>query len=80
MSLIQVWHEQTYAFSWLVANYTLTTSPSVLVTLTSEFGKIISALHQVQIAGSSNLSTGVQIAQVCLLQKNDHYMSRTRLI
>lgn len=40
------------------------TSPSVLVTLTSDIGKILTSLHDVQINGNCKLNTGVQIAQV----------------
>ncbi len=39
-------------------------SPQVLVTLTSEQGKIIQALHTVKIHGQSQFSTALQIAQV----------------
>jgi 26S proteasome regulatory subunit N10 len=46
--------------------YCLDTSPEVLVTLTSDIGKILSAIHKVKIHGSSSLSTSIQIAQVNL--------------
>ncbi|KAI8845528.1 hypothetical protein BC829DRAFT_399569 [Chytridium lagenaria] len=42
-------------------------SPEVLVTLTSDIGKILTALHNVKISGRANLSTGVQIAQVSFI-------------
>lgn len=54
-------------------------SPSVLVTLTSDFGKVIQALHQVHIAGSSNISTGVQIAQL-VLKHRENKNQRQRII
>lgn len=38
--------------------------PEVLVTLSSDIGKILTALHQIKIGGSATLSTAVQIAQV----------------
>jgi hypothetical protein len=34
------------------------------VTLTSDLGKILSALHSVKIAGAGDFMTGIQIAQV----------------
>ncbi|KAJ3204025.1 hypothetical protein HDU67_009811 [Dinochytrium kinnereticum] len=46
-------------------------SPEVLVTLTSEIGKILTALHHVKIAGRSNISTGVQIAQLALKHRQN---------
>jgi hypothetical protein len=64
---------KTYSYFFNASDYSqkklknLGERPSVLVTLTSDFGKIISALHQVKIAGQANLSTGVQIAQVLIL-------------
>ena len=39
-------------------------SPSVLVTLTSDIGKILTSLHHVQINGKCQINTGVSIAQV----------------
>jgi 26S proteasome regulatory subunit N10 len=39
-------------------------SPEVLVTLTSDIGKILTALHNTKIGGKANLMTGIQIAQV----------------
>lgn len=38
--------------------------PEVLVTLSSDIGKILTALHQIKIGGSAAMSTAVQIAQV----------------
>ncbi|KAJ3096949.1 hypothetical protein HDU97_005424 [Phlyctochytrium planicorne] len=46
-------------------------SPEVLVTLTSDIGKILTALHQVKISGKSNISTGVQIAQLVLKHRQN---------
>lgn len=45
--------------------------PEVLVTLTSEFGKVLSALHRTKISGKVNLSTGVQIAQLALKHRQN---------
>lgn len=41
-------------------------SPEVLVTLTQDEGKIISALHTVKQGGEADLLTGIQVAQVRL--------------
>jgi 26S proteasome regulatory subunit N10 len=38
--------------------------PEVLVTLTTEFGKILAGLHQTKIKGSSHLATGISVAAV----------------
>ncbi len=38
--------------------------PEVLVTLSSDIGKILTALHQIKIGGSATVSTAIQIAQV----------------
>jgi len=46
-------------------------SPEVLVTLTSDLGKILSALHAVKIAGSGDFMTGVQIAQLALKHRQN---------
>lgn len=37
----------------------------VLATLTSDVGRILSKLHQVQPDGEINLHTGIRIAHVC---------------
>jgi hypothetical protein len=34
------------------------------VTPTSDLGKILAAIHEVQVAGRTSFSTGIQIAQV----------------
>ncbi|RKO95730.1 hypothetical protein CAUPRSCDRAFT_8911, partial [Caulochytrium protostelioides] len=41
-------------------------SPKVDVTLTRDVGKILSALHNIQISGSCTMSNGIQIAQLVL--------------
>eukprot|EP00842_Homolaphlyctis_polyrhiza_P002224 jgi/Hompol1/3001/HPOL_003077-RA len=46
-------------------------SPSVLVTLTADIGKILSALHSVNLSGRANLSAGVQIAQLVLKHREN---------
>ncbi|KAJ3250641.1 hypothetical protein HDU77_006469 [Chytriomyces hyalinus] len=45
--------------------------PEVLVTLTTEIGKILTALHKVHISQSPNMSTGVQIAQLALKHRQN---------
>lgn len=42
--------------------------PEVLVTLTTDFGKILSGLHATKIKGELHLTTGIQVAGVCKLQ------------
>jgi 26S proteasome regulatory subunit N10 len=39
-------------------------SPEVFVTLTSDIGKILTALHTISLGGKANFTTGVNIAQV----------------
>lgn len=39
--------------------------PEVLVTLTTDFGKILSGLHDTKIKGGTHLATGIQVAGVC---------------
>ncbi|KAL1920090.1 uncharacterized protein VTP21DRAFT_1236 [Calcarisporiella thermophila] len=46
-------------------------SPEVLVTLTSDIGKILSALHEVRIAGHANFLTGIQVAQLALKHRQN---------
>lgn len=41
--------------------------PEVLVTLTTDIGKILDGLHRTRIFGSSHLSTAIQVAGVCVL-------------
>lgn len=40
--------------------------PEVLVTLTTDFGKILEGIHRTKIRGSTHLATGIQIAGVSL--------------
>ncbi|KAJ3124820.1 hypothetical protein HK098_000860 [Nowakowskiella sp. JEL0407] len=46
-------------------------SPEVLVTLTDNFGKILTALHHVKVFGNASISTGVQIAQLALKHRQN---------
>ena len=39
-------------------------SPEVLVTLTTDFGKILDGMHRTKISGTTHLATGIQIAGV----------------
>lgn len=41
--------------------------PEVLVTLTTDFGKILDGIHRTKIRGVTHLTTGIQIAGVCSL-------------
>ena len=38
--------------------------PEVLVTLTTDFGKVLDGLHRTKIRGGTHLATGIQIAGV----------------
>ena len=38
--------------------------PEVLVTLTTDFGKVLDGMHRTKIRGSTHLATGIQIAGV----------------
>lgn len=40
--------------------------PEVLVTLTTDFGKILDGIHRTKIRGEAHLATGIQIAGVGL--------------
>lgn len=40
--------------------------PEVLSTFTSDFGGILSGLHQTKIHGTSHLGSSIQVAGVCL--------------
>ena len=46
--------------------------PEVLVTLTTDFGKILDGMHRTKIRGSTHLATGLQIAGVSI-----HFASQT---
>ncbi|KAJ1344216.1 hypothetical protein BSLG_001356 [Batrachochytrium salamandrivorans] len=54
-------------------------SPSVLVTLTKDIGKILTALHNVQLSGCANLNTGIQIAQL-ILKHRENKNQKQRII
>jgi len=47
--------------------------PEVLVTLTEDFGKILSGLHGTKIKGELHLTTGIQVAGVRILRAMDHH-------
>jgi len=50
-------------------------SPDVLVTLTGDLGKLLSALHSVKVSGQLNFTAGIQVAQLVLKHrqnKNQH--------
>lgn len=55
------------------------TSPSVQVTLTQDVHKILTALHQIKISGTSQFQTGIQIAQLALKHRQDK-KQRQRII
>ncbi len=46
-------------------------SPQVMVTLTSEIGKILTALHETKIGGKIQFSTSIQIAQLVLKHRQN---------
>lgn len=54
-------------------------SPEVLVTLTSDVGKILTALHTVKIGNKANFLTGIQIAQLALKHRQNRNQ-RQRII
>ncbi|KAI8927086.1 hypothetical protein BC831DRAFT_453877 [Entophlyctis helioformis] len=54
-------------------------SPTVLVTPTQDIGKILSALHGINISGKINLGTGLQIAQL-VLKHRQNKNQRQRII
>lgn len=41
--------------------------PEVLVTLTTDFGKVLDGLHRTKIRGNTHLATGIQVAGVSAL-------------
>ena len=49
--------------------------PEVLATLTTDVGRILSKLHQVQPKGYINLCTGIRVAHVCNLSYSALYWS-----
>ncbi|CDH51028.1 26s proteasome non-atpase regulatory subunit 4-like [Lichtheimia corymbifera JMRC:FSU:9682] len=54
-------------------------SPEVLVTLTSDVGKILTALHGVKISNKADFMTGIQIAQLALKHRQNRNQ-RQRII
>jgi 26S proteasome regulatory subunit N10 len=54
--------------------------PEVLVTLTTEQGKILEGLHRTKkkIGGSSHLKTGIQVATVCTIFWNNGICTATK--
>ncbi|KAI9323552.1 hypothetical protein BX666DRAFT_1821769, partial [Dichotomocladium elegans] len=54
-------------------------SPEVLVTLTSDVGKILTALHGVKISSKADFLTGIQIAQLALKHRQNRNQ-RQRII
>ena len=40
--------------------------PEMLVTLTTDFGKLLDGMHRTKIRGTTHLATAIQIAGVCL--------------
>lgn len=46
-------------------------SPEVMVTLTSDIGKVLTALHNVKLSGNAHFTTGVQIAQLALKHRQN---------
>ncbi|KAJ9081236.1 proteasome regulatory particle base subunit rpn10 [Entomophthora muscae] len=45
--------------------------PEVLVTLTSDLGKVLNAIHRVSIGGNPNFTTGIQVAQLALKHRQN---------
>ncbi|KAI9296911.1 hypothetical protein K502DRAFT_323517 [Neoconidiobolus thromboides FSU 785] len=45
--------------------------PEVLVTLTTELGKVLSAVHRMKLGGQANFTTGVQVAQLALKHRQN---------
>jgi len=53
--------------------------PEVLVTLTTDFGKILDGLHRTKIRGSTHLATGIQVAGLALKHRQNK-SQRQRII
>ncbi|KAI9824205.1 MAG: hypothetical protein M1832_002011 [Thelocarpon impressellum] len=53
--------------------------PEVLVTLTTDFGKVLDGLHRTKIRGGSHLTTGIQVAGLALKHRQNK-MQRQRII
>ena len=54
--------------------------PQVLVTLTSNLGKVLQALHRLPLGGEVNFSTSVQIAQLALKHRQNKTQRQRILI
>ncbi|PWN51130.1 hypothetical protein IE53DRAFT_368322 [Violaceomyces palustris] len=46
-------------------------SPEVLATLTQDIGKVLTALHSTKIGGTSDISTGINVAQLALKHRQN---------
>lgn len=59
-------------------------SPQVLVSLTSDIGKVLTAIHETKIGGQIQFSTSIQIAQVFVLvfkhEPYSHLISYMKLV
>ncbi|KAL8709267.1 MAG: hypothetical protein Q9220_006010 [cf. Caloplaca sp. 1 TL-2023] len=53
--------------------------PEVLVTLTTDFGKVLEGIHRTKIRGSTHLATGIQIAGLALKHRQNK-SQRQRII
>ena len=53
--------------------------PEVLVTLTTDFGKVLDGIHRTKIRGSTHLATGIQIAGLALKHRQNK-SQRQRII
>ncbi|KAL8850818.1 MAG: hypothetical protein Q9221_004232 [Calogaya cf. arnoldii] len=53
--------------------------PEVLVTLTTDFGKVLDGIHRTKIRGSTHLATGIQIAGL-VLKHRQNKSQRQRII
>jgi len=53
--------------------------PEVLVTLTSDFGEILSAMHKTKIMGELHLTTGIQVAGLALKHRQNK-LQKQRII
>ncbi len=68
----------TFSFHESLPELTLA-SPEVLVTPTQDVGKILSALHATRLAGSIDLVTAIQVAQLALKHRQNKNL-RQRII
>lgn len=53
-------------------------SPEVLVTLTSDLGKVLSSLHEVKIEDKLNFVSGLQVAQVYTNKEMIYLLARLK--